>query len=120
MFETKDGCRAIKSEYRYPNGGHECVLLASGEYAHFAQHIKDPKEQAQAHNATMVRLLAVVSSAHPVTSDGTETASLRATIVVKERLAVGALDGGDSETFVRADNEVTDLRGDLYRFKNLD
>jgi hypothetical protein len=55
VFETKDGCRAVKSEYRYPNGGHECVLLASGEYAHFAQHVKDPKGQALAHNATLVR-----------------------------------------------------------------
>lgn len=37
IFETRDGCRAVKSEYNYPNGQPECVLLASGEYAHFPE-----------------------------------------------------------------------------------
>lgn len=35
IFVTRDGCYAVKSEYFYPNGVCECVLLASGEYAHF-------------------------------------------------------------------------------------
>jgi hypothetical protein len=43
VFETMDGIRAVKSEYYYdpPRGANplptqcECVLLASGEYAHF-------------------------------------------------------------------------------------
>lgn len=37
IFVTKDGIRAVKSEYRYSNENPECecVLLASGEYAHF-------------------------------------------------------------------------------------
>lgn len=36
VFETQDGVRAVKSEYAYSNGGAcQCVLLASGEYAHF-------------------------------------------------------------------------------------
>lgn len=35
VFETLAGVRAVKSEYRYPNGEPLCVLLASGEYAHF-------------------------------------------------------------------------------------
>lgn len=34
-FETRDGIRAVKTEYYYPDGAPECVLLASGEYAHF-------------------------------------------------------------------------------------
>jgi len=51
LFETQDGIRAVKSEYRYgnrPNHGIECVLLASGEYAHFA-------DNADQHNLTLVR-----------------------------------------------------------------
>jgi hypothetical protein len=32
---TPDGVAAVKSEYRYPNGEPVCVLLESGEYAHF-------------------------------------------------------------------------------------
>ena len=35
LFETKGGIRAVKSEYRLSSGRMECVLLASGEYAHF-------------------------------------------------------------------------------------
>ena len=37
IFETKDGIKAVKSEYRYSNENLECecILLASGEYAHF-------------------------------------------------------------------------------------
>jgi hypothetical protein len=35
IFETRSGIRAIKSEYHYPNFNCQCVLLASGEYAHF-------------------------------------------------------------------------------------
>lgn len=37
IFETGGGIRAVKSEYTYPNGGIQCILLASGEYAHFCQ-----------------------------------------------------------------------------------
>jgi hypothetical protein len=36
IFETQGGVRAVKSEYHYDNGAPQCVLLASGEYAHFA------------------------------------------------------------------------------------
>jgi ElaB/YqjD/DUF883 family membrane-anchored ribosome-binding protein len=32
-----DGVYAIKTEYFYPTGQCECVLLSSGEYAHFPQ-----------------------------------------------------------------------------------
>ena len=35
VFETRDGVRAVKSDYTYPTGGCECVLLASGDAAHF-------------------------------------------------------------------------------------
>jgi hypothetical protein len=37
VFRTANGIWAVKSEYRYPNGSCQCVLLASGEYAHFAR-----------------------------------------------------------------------------------
>ena len=37
MFKTRDGVLAIKSEYHMPNAQSECVLLASGEYAHFPE-----------------------------------------------------------------------------------
>src|SRR5712664_2283770 len=36
VFVTLAGVRAVKSEYHYENGDCLCVLLASGEYAHFA------------------------------------------------------------------------------------
>lgn len=52
IFETRDGTRAVKSEYHYTNGGCECVLLASGEYAHFARGGFD-------HNGTSVREIEV-------------------------------------------------------------
>lgn len=120
VFETRCGTRAVKSEYRYPTGGIECILLASGEYAHFSQGIKDPEEQARAHNATLVRPLAVVSSLRPVEDDGKEAAAMRATIAVHERNAVGALDGGDPETFFGADNSIIEERSALYRLKTLD
>ncbi len=35
LFVTTDGIVAVKSEYHYANGQSECILLASGEYAHF-------------------------------------------------------------------------------------
>lgn len=61
IFETKDGTRAVKSEYHYgdvPNHGCMCILLESGEYAHFGN------TGAEAHNATIVRevILSGVSS----------------------------------------------------------
>ncbi len=40
LFETLDGVLAVKSEYKYSNGRDsqwQCVLLASGEYAHFEE-----------------------------------------------------------------------------------
>lgn len=37
LFVTKNGIKAVKSEYHYSNAGQcKCILLASGEYAHFA------------------------------------------------------------------------------------
>lgn len=35
IFVTEDGAYAVKSEYRNPDGQCQCILLASGEYAHF-------------------------------------------------------------------------------------
>jgi hypothetical protein len=35
VFRTQAGIWAVKSEYHYPNGNCKCVLLGSGEYAHF-------------------------------------------------------------------------------------
>jgi hypothetical protein len=37
IFITKDGIKAVKSEYLYSNDNLEieCILLESGEYAHF-------------------------------------------------------------------------------------
>lgn len=38
VFVTREGTYAVKSEYRYssePLAQCECILLASGEYAHF-------------------------------------------------------------------------------------
>ena len=37
VFKTHDGILAVKSEYHMPNAQSECVLLASGEYAHFPE-----------------------------------------------------------------------------------
>jgi hypothetical protein len=57
IFETQSGIRAVKSGYHYSNAGAiQCVLLESGEYAHFCQTpgITD-YQRAQAHNLTLVR-----------------------------------------------------------------
>lgn len=35
VFATEDGIYAVKSEYRYSDGQWQCILLESGEYAHF-------------------------------------------------------------------------------------
>ena len=35
IFVTREGVYAVKSEYIHPDNMCECVLLASGEYAHF-------------------------------------------------------------------------------------
>lgn len=37
LFETEDGIRAVKSEYHYDNHNPQplCILLTSGEFAHF-------------------------------------------------------------------------------------
>lgn len=35
IFMTPKGDYAVKSEYHYPSGQCECVLLSSGEYAYF-------------------------------------------------------------------------------------
>ena len=35
IFVTRDGILAVKSEYHLSGGQCECVLLGSGEYAHF-------------------------------------------------------------------------------------
>lgn len=41
IFETKKGIKAVKTRYHYPNGQWECVLLTSGEYAHFSNKNKE-------------------------------------------------------------------------------
>ena len=37
IFVTRSGVKAVKSEYRYGDGSTqwECILLSSGEFAHF-------------------------------------------------------------------------------------
>lgn len=37
LFVTRNGVYAVKTEYLYPDGQCECVLMESGEYAHFSQ-----------------------------------------------------------------------------------
>ena len=39
VFETRNGIRAVKSEYRYSNENPQaqCILLTSGECAHFPE-----------------------------------------------------------------------------------
>lgn len=39
IFTTKDGIRAVKTEYYYTNENRQpmCILLASGEFAHFPE-----------------------------------------------------------------------------------
>ncbi len=36
VFKTRDGVYAVKSEYHLEDGRCMCILLASGEYAYFA------------------------------------------------------------------------------------
>jgi hypothetical protein len=44
LFETRDGVRAVKSEYRTFSGGSQCdcYLIASGEAAHFPKGDAEP------------------------------------------------------------------------------
>ena len=39
VFITREGIKAVKSEYKYSDGQSqwECILLASGEFAHFPE-----------------------------------------------------------------------------------
>lgn len=39
LFVTRDGVKAVKSKYKYGDGSTqwECILLASGEFAHFPE-----------------------------------------------------------------------------------
>lgn len=38
LFETRNGVRAVKSQYHYTsNGASQCVLLTCGGYAHFPE-----------------------------------------------------------------------------------
>lgn len=39
VFVTRDGIKAVKSEYKYGDGSTqwECILLASGEFADFPE-----------------------------------------------------------------------------------
>ena len=39
VFVTKDHIKAVKSKYKYGDGESqwECILLSSGEFAHFAK-----------------------------------------------------------------------------------
>ncbi len=63
VFETLTGTRAVKSEYHYSDEypAIQCVLLASGEYAHFSPHGSTGFERAERHNNTIVREIAVVT-----------------------------------------------------------
>lgn len=39
VFETRDHVKAVKSEYKYGDSSTqwECILIASGEFAHFPE-----------------------------------------------------------------------------------
>lgn len=111
VFETKDGVRAVKSEYCYDNDGAiECVLLASGEYAHFAQGIADSKRRAKAHNATMVRPLAVVSTEVRDPGESEFVAAMRTAFALLEQKAALALSLGQWEAFADLEGEIIRLR----------
>ena len=55
LFETRAGVRAVKTEYLYPWGGIECVLLASGEYAHFHGRGRELAVRLREHDVAEVR-----------------------------------------------------------------
>src|SRR6266568_1372009 len=64
VFVTREGIYAVKSEYFYTGDSQsqcECVLLASGEYAHFRDG-----------NRTLVREVSVEGLAESVTGPSTE------------------------------------------------
>lgn len=110
VFETIDGTRAVKSEYGYDNGGCQCILLASGEYAHFGG-------TPRAHNAMLVRPLAVVSTGAVTQEDDPKVAAARTTIRRVEREAVDALGAGEWDTFAERDSEVDAMRGELWKMR---
>lgn len=64
VFETESGTRAVKSEYHYDNGACKCILLDSGEYAHFCNDPGiSPQATAYRHNATKVREIIIPDDA---------------------------------------------------------
>lgn len=111
VFETIDGTRAVKSEYGYDNnGGCQCIILASGEYAHFG---KTPR----AHNAMLVRPLAVLSTSAVTREEDPRVAAARTAIGMVEREAAAALQAGDWETFAEKDSAVDSMRGELWTMR---
>lgn len=59
VFETQGGILAVKTEYRYSaGGGCQCILLASGENAHFSN-------SATSHDLTPVRELVIETANNP-------------------------------------------------------
>lgn len=68
LFETWNGVRAVKSEYLLgdrPNHKIQCILLESGEYAHF-------NDNADLHNLTVVREIALPAVPTPASRAGEE------------------------------------------------
>lgn len=49
VFETRDGIRAVKTEYHTFDGGRQCdcYLLESGESAHFPQGDDEPVREIE-------------------------------------------------------------------------
>src|SRR6266704_184474 len=88
VFVTREGTYAVKSEYFYTGDSEsqcECVLLASGEYAHFRDG-----------NETLVREVSVAGLAESIAGPSTELLGERDThfagfadLVWKEMMADG-------------------------------
>jgi hypothetical protein len=47
LFTTRSGAMAVKSEYTYENGQCQCILLESGEYAHFPEGNMTPVREVE-------------------------------------------------------------------------
>lgn len=84
IFETRTGVRAVKSEYHYPYGGIECVLLASGEAAHFSK-TGDRCE----HNSTEVRELDAIEAEREACAVDLEVEARKADLGVSHALKTG-------------------------------
>lgn len=122
LFKTQGGILAVKSEYHYgnePNSQCQCVLLASGEYAHFPLGNAEPVREIDLEGALAELSDLRASLALAARDDATGKAELGAA-VEREAVAWGI---GEKATALEEDAKAADPYGirqaTAYLFREL-